>query len=96
MLYDSDISHLFPLLVNDIVYGSPIGNPPPLQHSFIPKNLPSTLSLPDIIDDEMTAELATKQMLGPFSITQVMLIFNGHFCTSPLCLIEKDPGSGKW
>ena len=30
MLYDLDISHLFPLLVNNIVYGSPIDNPPPL------------------------------------------------------------------
>ena len=30
MLQDSDISHLFPLIVNDLIYGFPIGNPPPL------------------------------------------------------------------
>ena len=29
-LHDSNISHLFPLLVNDVAYGSPIGNPLPL------------------------------------------------------------------
>src|SRR5882724_9658311 len=29
-LHDSNTSHLFPLLVNDIIYGSPIGSPPPL------------------------------------------------------------------
>jgi len=35
-------------------------------------------------------------MLGPFSITQAELIFNRHFCTSPLGLVKKDLGSGKW
>jgi len=60
MLHDSDISHLFPLLVNDIVYGLPIRNPPPLQHTFIPKNLPSTHSLLHIVDDEIASELAAK------------------------------------
>src|SRR5882724_1859469 len=60
-LHDSDVSHLFPLLVNDIIYGSPIGNPPPLQHTFILKNLPSGLSLPHIVDDEIATELSAKR-----------------------------------
>jgi len=35
-------------------------------------------------------------MSGPFSNSQADSIFGGHFCTSPLSLIEKDPGSSKW
>jgi len=93
--YALDEAH-FPALVNDIIFGSPIGNPPPLHHTFIPDNLPSTTSLPDIIDHEIASELATNQMSGPFSICQAHTIFRGHFRTSPLSLVEKDPGSEKW
>jgi len=96
VLCDLDITHLFPLLVNDIVYGSPIGNPPPLWHTFIPVNLPSTLRLPCVVNNKIAAKLVAKRMSGPFSVTQAKIIFGGHFCTSPLGLIEVIPSSGKW
>ena len=35
----ANITHLFPNLVHDIAFGSPIGNPPPLTQTFIPPNL---------------------------------------------------------
>ena len=95
-LHDLNLSHVFPLLVNDITYGSPIGNLPAMRHIFIPENLPSTLGLPHIIDDEITSELQAGRMSGPFSVSQAKMIFNGHFHMSPLSLIEKVPGSGKW
>ena len=95
-LHDLNIAHLFPLLVNDITYGSPIGNPPPLHHTFIPVNLSSALKLPHIINNEITAELSAGRMSGPFSLDQACTIFKGHFRTSPLGLVEKTPGSGKW
>jgi len=88
-LDDFDMTSHFPFLVNDITFGSPIGNPPPLRHTFIPGNLPSALSFPDIIDKEISSELATLRMSGPFSISQAHTIFCGHFCTSPLGLVEK-------
>jgi len=91
-----DISHIFPLLVTDIIHGSLISKPPPLQHTFIPKNLPSALSLPHIVDDEIAAEVSAKRMSSPFSISEATTIFNGHFRTSPLGLVDKEPGSGKW
>jgi len=59
-------------------------------------NLPSTLKLPHVIDKEITSELTTKRMSGPFSIAQDNAIFGRHFCMSPLGLVEKLPGSGKW
>jgi len=95
-LDDSVLTSRFPFLVNDISFGSPIGNPPPLHHTFIPGNLPSALSLPHIIDEEIHSEIAAKRLSGPFSISQVLIIFNGDLQTSPLGLIEKPPGSGKW
>ena len=96
MLHDLNIAHLFPLLVNDITYGSPIGNLPPLRHTFIPANLSSALNLPHIIDNKITVKLSAGRMSGPFSLDQASTIFEGHFCTSPLGLVEKTPGSGKW
>src|SRR5882724_6446965 len=96
VLHDLNIAHLFPLLVNDITYGSPIGNPLPLCHTFIPANLSSALNLPHIIDDEITAKLSAGIMPGPFSLDKASTIFNGNFHTSPLGLVEKVPGSGKW
>jgi len=67
-LHGTQTSHLFPLLVNNIIYGSQIGNPPPLQHTFFPTNLPSALKLPHIIDDKISSELAANRMSGPFTI----------------------------
>ena len=94
-LDNSVLTSRFPFLVNDISFGSPIGNPPPLHHTF-PGNLPSTLSLPHIIDEEICSEIAANRLSGPFSVSQARIIFDGHFCTSPLGLVEKTPGSGKW
>jgi len=58
--------------------------------------IPSALKPPHIINDEITSELISNRMSGPFSVTQAHTIFGGHFCMSPLSLVEKDPGLGKW
>ena len=52
--------------------------------------------LPHIVDEEISSELTTDRISDPFSITQAHTIFGSHFHTSPLSLVEKDPGSGKW
>ena len=36
------------------------------------------------------------RMSSPFSVSDAQTIFNGHFHTSPLRLIKKIPGLGKW
>ena len=33
---------------------------------------------------------------GPFTLKEAHIIFNGNFHTSPLGLIKKVPGDGKW
>ena len=92
----ANISHLFPHLVHNLSYGSPIGDPPPLYSTFTPKNLPSSTILPDIIANEIRAELSAGRLSSPFTLDEAHIIFDGHFHTSPLGLVEKHPGDGKW
>ena len=35
-------------------------------------------------------------MSGPFTVEEATKIFGGHFRTSPVGLVEKYPGDGKW
>lgn len=88
-----NLSHLFPNLIHDITYGSPIGNPPPLTHTFIPDNLASVNLKAQFISDDIVAEVTTGRMSGPFSVEEAQSIFQGHFRTSPLGLVPK-PGKG--
>ncbi|KAF8527253.1 hypothetical protein JB92DRAFT_2699094, partial [Gautieria morchelliformis] len=62
----------------------------------IPPNMKSALDQPSIIDEHLQEEIEADCMSGPFTIDEAHTIFDGHFCTSPLGLIEKEPGSGKW
>ncbi len=48
----------YPNLVHDILHGSPIGNPPLLHSTFIPKNMPSAIANPQVIDDYLSEEIA--------------------------------------
>src|SRR6266481_2829719 len=95
-LATANLTSQFPKLVHGITYGSPIGNPPPLLHMFIPKNLASADFLPNIIDQELLDETAAGCMSGPFTVSEASCIFCGHFHTAPVGLIEKVPGDGNW
>ena len=50
----------YPTLINDILYGSPIGDPPPLTHTFLPQNLPSA----NLNPTHMTVSLRLKPVLA--------------------------------
>ena len=95
-LADAYLTSAFLNLVHDITFGSPISNLPPLLHTFIPKNLMSATLLPDIIENEQLNETASGCMSGPFSVEEAHIIFNGHFRTSPVGLVEKVQGDGNW
>ena len=95
-LADAYLTSTFPNLVHDITFSSPIGNPPPLLHTFIPKNLASATLLPDIIENELLNKTSSGCMSGPFSVEEAHVIYNGHFHTSPVGLVKKVPGDGNW
>src|SRR6266481_9959363 len=78
-LATANLTSQFPNLVHDIIYSSPIGNPPPLLHMSIPKNLASADFLPNIIDQELLDETAAGCMSGPFTVSEASCIFCGHF-----------------
>ena len=52
--------------------------------------------LPEVISNEIAAELCAGHISGPFTVEEAHIIFDGHFHTSPLGLIEKVPGDRKW
>jgi len=91
-LLDADISQNYPNLIHDLEFGSPIGNPPSIDFTFIPKNLPSANINPVYITNLIAEEVSAGRMDGPFSIEEVHIIYGGHFRTCPLGLVEK-PGS---
>ena len=91
-LQDAGITHLYPNLVHDLIHGSPIGNPPPIDFTFIPRNLLSANIRPEYISSLITEEIAAGRMDGPFTIDEAHIIYNGHFQMCPLGLVEK-PGS---
>jgi len=91
-LHEAGFLYSFPNLIFDITNSAPIGNPPPLTYTFIPKNIKSAEIEPAYMDDFLVAEVASGRINGPFSIAQAHSIFGSHFCTTPLGLVEK-PGS---
>jgi hypothetical protein len=40
-LHKCNLLEHYPNIVHDLIYGSPIGSPPPLTYTFIPHNMPS-------------------------------------------------------
>jgi len=91
-LHDTSLLYTFPNLFYDLTDGAPIGDLPPLTFTFIPENLKSAKIDPMYMDNFLVKEIATGSVNGPFTISQVHSIFNSHFHTAPLSLIEK-PGS---
>src|SRR5882724_3078738 len=87
-----DLTDSYPNLIHDLSFGSPIGNLPPIDFTFIPNNLPSMNIQPEYITNLITEEVAASCMDGPFTIEEAHYIYGGHFQTCPLGLVEK-PGS---
>jgi hypothetical protein len=82
--------------MHDISFSSPIGNPPPLTYTFIPENMPSALEHPLVIEAFLDEERVAGHVSGPYTIEEAFVFFGGHFCTAPMGLVEKEPGSSKW
>ena len=66
------------------------------MHTFLPPTLPSANFHPTLIDQELVNEVAAGHMSGPFTLEDAHTIFGDHFHSSPVALVEKVPGDGKW
>ena len=91
-LLDAGILQDSPTLIHDLKFSSPIGNPPSISFTFIPKNLPSAEINPNYIMNLIAEEVAVGRMDGPYSVEEAHVIYGGHFHMCPLGLVEK-PGS---
>ena len=91
-LLDVGILQNYPNLIHDLEFSSPIGNPPSIGFTFIPKNLPSGEINPNYITNLIAEEVAAGYIDGPYSVEEAHVIYGGHFRMCPLGLMEK-PGS---
>ncbi len=80
----------YPNIVHDITHGAPIGNPPLLTSTFIPKNMPSASKHANIIDEYLAEEIEAGRMSASLTIEQARTFFGGHFRTAPMGVVEQD------
>jgi len=78
-LSNANLINSYPNLVHNLSFSSSIGNPPPINFTFIPDNLPSTKIQPEYIMNLINEEVATGCMDGPFTIEEAQFIYGGHF-----------------
>ena len=88
-LLKANITHTYPNLIHNYSFGSPIGNPPPINFTFILKNLPSADIQPEYIMNIINEEIMSGHMDGPFTIEEARTIYGGHFWTCYLGLVEE-------
>ena len=96
LLHQTGLTSIYPNIADDILHGSPIGNPTRLTETFIPKNMKTAMDNPHIVDEHIQEEMDAGRMTGPFSIEEEHYIFGGNFHTTPLGLIQKEENTTKW
>lgn len=86
-LNDSNLTHLYPTLVQDITFGFNIGFPPIIS-TFAPPNSSTLNANKDAFNSILSRELDTRRYIGPLSQTEVEDLI-GPFQSSPLSMIPK-------
>ncbi len=83
------LQETYPNLVHDMLYGAPIGFPPPLTENFIPQNSSSAMENEAVVDQYLQEEIAAGHMYRGLSIEDAEIFFGGHFRTAPLAVIDE-------
>ncbi|KAF5346278.1 hypothetical protein D9757_014841 [Collybiopsis confluens] len=89
------ISDRYPLLVDNLRQGFPLGHMPTLSETIIINNHSSTIRYPEVVEEYISEESTAGRMSGPFSKEEVELILRGPFVSSPLIVSEQTQGPGK-
>jgi len=94
MLDKHNLTSFYPLLVDNLRNGFPLGRMPPISQTVIIPNNPSFLEHADTIFDYLRKEVSSGRMSGPFSQDVVECILRGPFHSSPLIasVQPQDPG----
>jgi hypothetical protein len=94
-LHEFNLSSRYPFLIRNLESGFPIGRMPPLSHTVIIPNNPSTTPHMDAISEYLTLEVQAGRMSGPLSREEAELILRGPFFCSPLVVAvqPQQPGT---
>lgn len=94
LMGDCNLSSNYPLLVENLSRGFPIGDMPVLTETIIIPNHPSVNDNLDAVRDYVKTELEADRMSGPFSQQETERILRGPFYCSPFIVATQDQGSG--
>jgi len=72
-LVNVNLTDSYPNLVHDLSFGSPIGNPPPIDFTFIPNNLHSAKIQPDILQISLMKKSLLATWMGLFLFVKLIL-----------------------
>jgi hypothetical protein len=89
------LNYLYPLLVQNLKNGFPLGEMPSLTETVILDNHPSVQQYPDTIKQYLEDEVKAGRMDGPFSRDIITSILRGPFFVSPLIVSVQPQGLGE-
>lgn len=82
----------YPLLLQNLWHGFPIGKMPRLESTVIIPNHSSVYQNLDVVIDYINTEVSANHMSGPFSYQEMERILQGPFYASPLIVSMNDQG----
>lgn len=92
-LQKHDLSRHYPLLVNNLHHGFPLGNMPEIRETIIIPNNRSFTEHADAILEYLRKEVASGRMSGPFTRDEVEKTLRGPFISSPIiAVVQPQPG----
>lgn len=92
LLNKHSLTQHYPFLINNLNYGFPLGNLPPLQSTIVIPNHSSVQQNLDVVMAYITTELDARRMSGPFSREETERILQGPFYCSPFIVAIQDQG----
>jgi hypothetical protein len=94
LLFQHELTYLYPLLVTNLRNGFPLGEMPSLTETVILENHPSAQQYPDTVKQYLEDEVEAGRMDGPFSHDTIKSILRGPFFVSPLIVSVQPQGLG--
>ncbi|KAF5376497.1 hypothetical protein D9615_008662 [Tricholomella constricta] len=82
----------YPLLIDNLTRGFPLGTLPKLNKSIVIKNHPSVDLHPEAVADYLATEIGLGRMSGPFTLQDVERILRGPIYCSPFIVAKQDTG----
>jgi hypothetical protein len=90
MLEKHKLTSTYPLLVENLRSGFPLGTLPPLTQTIIIPNHPSVHDHPDAVEAYLQTEVAVCRMSGPYTQEEVQRILRGPFYCSPFIVAVQE------